>query len=144
MDVLDFGVLKAFYATVVSIDRNEDCIRSWTDYKQLKIGYGNRMNSDIIKLPSSLAFIALIAMEGNQIRYADDQVEMYCTILTVISAHLERWWRRSGGGGAARAWSRDTGFWLLLIEVLDLQHKQETYDCLQKWFFSVDLYGYIM
>ena len=39
MDVLHLGFLKAFYATVVSIDRNEKCRRSWTDYHKLKEGY---------------------------------------------------------------------------------------------------------
>ena len=90
MDVLDFGILKAFYATVVSIDRNEKCRRSWTDYNKLKEGYGIRKNKDIIKLPSTYAFIVLIAMEGNYTMYSDEQVEKYSTILAVISAHLEK------------------------------------------------------
>ena len=40
--------------------------------------------------------------------------------------------------------SRDTGFWHHPKEVLDLQQKQEDYDCLLKRFFSVDFFGYII
>ena len=89
MDIVVFTVLKALYATLVSLDRNEGCQRSWTDPVQLAKGYGNRHNSEIIKLPSSLAFIALLSVYGHKLKYDDNEVELYCTLLKVISKHME-------------------------------------------------------
>ena len=42
MDEVAFGILKAFYATLVSIDRNEACVRSWTDPEKMALAYGAR------------------------------------------------------------------------------------------------------
>ena len=52
MDNVTFGILKAFYATLISINKNMACVRSWTDPKKMAVAYGARTISDIIKMPS--------------------------------------------------------------------------------------------
>ena len=74
MDHVTFGVLKAFYTTLVSINRNMACVRSWTDPKKMAVAYGARTISDIIKMPSWLAYIVLITVCGNKLKYDEDDL----------------------------------------------------------------------
>ena len=90
MDKVTFGVLKAFYANLVSIDRKEACVRSWTDPKKMAVAYGARPNSKIIKMPSSFAYIALICVRGNKLKYDEDDVVVYSRLLSIISAYIEQ------------------------------------------------------
>ena len=90
MDNNSFYVLKAFYATLVSKNQMRTCVRAWTDPAKLSWGYGNRTISDIIKAPSSLAYIFLLSVQGPKNKYEDNDVSLYSMFLSKITDYVQK------------------------------------------------------
>ena len=82
--------MKVFYATLVSKYRNTACVRAWTDTNKLAVAYGDRKISAIIKMPSSLAYIVLICVSGNKLKYNKNDLLVYSMFLSIITEYMER------------------------------------------------------
>ena len=90
MDNNTFAVLKAFYATLVSKNRMELCMRAWTDPAKLAMGYGKSTIRIIIKAPSLSAYILLLSVKGPENKYDDDDVSLYRMFLSKITDYVQK------------------------------------------------------
>ena len=64
-------------------------MRAWTDPNKLAVAYGDRKISAIIKMPSSLAYIVLITVCDNKLKYDEDDLVVYSRFLSILEdAHV--------------------------------------------------------
>ena len=86
-----FAVLKAFYATLVSKNRMELCMRAWKDTEKLAVGYGKRTISNFIEAPYSLAYTLLLSVTGPKNKYDnDDDVSLYSMFLSKVTDYVQK------------------------------------------------------
>ena len=61
-----------------------------TDPAKLAVGYGKRTISNIIKAPSSLAYILLLSVKGPKNKYDDDNVSLYSMFLSKVTDYVQK------------------------------------------------------